>query len=190
MAFLRKQWKTRSETEKTVIALFIVVLVTLGAYVGFTLVMATSTPLVVVTSNSMVPSLQPGDLLVLQGRSAEQIQVGDIVVYNASWYLEAPVVHRVVAIDIIDEEYHFFTCGDANGSNDPGYRTIDDIIGVMVLRIPLVGNVSIFLRSPPGWITIILIFAAIIILPELYERNSSEQDTSEAKSSPETQDDP
>lgn len=189
MAFLLGQWTKRSETEKTVIALLIVILVTLGAYAGFTFIMATPTPLVVVTSESMVPTLQPGDLLVLQGRTAEQIQVGDIIVYEDSWYTEAPVVHRVVDIDIIDGEYHFITRGDANHDNDPGDRTIDEIVGVMVFQIPFLGNVSIFLRSPMGWITIIVIFAAIIILPELYGRNSEEvhsehDETTEAEDEP------
>lgn len=187
MAFLIQQWKLRSETEKTVVALLIVVVVTLGAYTGFTFIMATSSPLVVVTSESMVPSLRPGDLLVLQGRSAEQIQVGDIIVYEDSWYTEAPIVHRVVDIDIIDEEYHFITRGDANSGNDPGDRTIDEVVGVVVFCIPFIGNVSIFLRTPAGWLTIIVIFAAIILIPELYEREASQNGSSENDSTEESQ---
>jgi len=135
--------------------------------------MRTTSPLVVVTSESMVPTLQPGDLLILQGRTAEEIQVGDIIVYEDSWYIDAPIVHRVVDIDIIADEYHFITRGDANPHNDPGDRTIDEIVGVMVLRVPLLGNVSMFLRTPPGWATIILIFAAIIILPEVFGKDES-----------------
>jgi hypothetical protein len=32
-----------------------------------------------------------------------------------------------------------------------------------------------FLRTPPGWATIILIFAAIIILPEVIGKDESEE---------------
>ncbi|MFX1367823.1 MAG: signal peptidase I [Promethearchaeota archaeon] len=160
-------WKRRSDNEKTITALVLVVVITLGSYGGFMVAMRTTSPLVVVTSESMVPTLEPGDLLVLQGRSQEQIQVGDIIVYQDSWYTDAPIVHRIVDIDIIDGVYHYITRGDANTHNDPGDRTIDEVIGVVVFRIPFLGHVSMFLRTPAGIAVIVIIFAAIIILPEL-----------------------
>ncbi len=159
-------WERRSEIQKTVIVLAIVVLFTIGGYGVFMLGMGTSTPLVVVTSESMVPALQPGDLLVLQGRTAENILVGDIVVYEDDWYTGAPVVHRVVAIEVVEDTYYYFTRGDANHANDPGNRTIDEITGIVVLRVPYLGSVSMFLRTPAGIGTIALIFVAIIVLPE------------------------
>jgi signal peptidase len=169
-------WDSRSEMQKTVIVLFIVVLITIGGYGGFMLAMRTSTPLVVVTSDSMVPALQQGDLLVLQGRPAEDIHLSDIIVYQDEWFPDAPVVHRVVAIDIVGETYYFFTRGDANHANDPGNRTIDEIIGVVVLRIPYLGAVSMFLRTPTGLAAIVLIFIAIIVLPELVCKSEEEEE--------------
>ncbi len=169
-------WRKRSDNEKTITALVLVVVITLGSYGGFMLVMRTTSPLVVVTSESMVPTLQPGDLLVLQGRPQEQIQVGDIIVYQDSWYTDAPIVHRVVDIEIIDGVYHYITRGDANTHNDPGDRTIDEVIGVVVFRIPLLGHVSMFLRTPAGIALIVIIFAAIIILPELVGKFELEKD--------------
>ncbi|MFW9968342.1 MAG: signal peptidase I, partial [Candidatus Thorarchaeota archaeon] len=106
-------WERRSEVQKTVIVLAFVVLLTIGGYGVFMVGMGTATPLVVVTSDSMVPALLRGDLLVLQGRAAESIQIGDIVVYEDDWYTGAPVVHRVVAIEIVGDVYYFFTKGDA-----------------------------------------------------------------------------
>ncbi|MFW9802572.1 MAG: signal peptidase I [Candidatus Thorarchaeota archaeon] len=169
------KWDSRSEMQKTVIVLFIVVLVTIGGYGGFMLVMRTTTPLVVVTSDSMVPALQQGDLLVLQGRPAEEIHLSDIIVYQDEWFPDAPVVHRVVAIEIVGETYYFFTKGDANHANDPGNRTIDEIIGVVVFRIPYLGAVSMFLRTPTGLAVIALIFIAIIVLPELVCKSEEEE---------------
>ncbi|MHA2072876.1 MAG: signal peptidase I, partial [Candidatus Thorarchaeota archaeon] len=168
-------WKRRSEIQKTVIVLLIVVMATIGGYGGFMLAMGTSTPLVVVTSDSMVTALQPGDLLVLQGRAAEDIHLSDIIVYEDDWFTGAPVVHRVVAIEIIGETHYFFTKGDANHANDPGNRTIDDIIGVVVLRVPYLGNVSMFLRTPTGLAVIALIFVVIIVLPELVCKEDEEE---------------
>ncbi|MFX0054400.1 MAG: signal peptidase I [Promethearchaeota archaeon] len=176
------KWESRSEMQKTVIVLFIVVLVTMGGYGGFMLAMRTTTPLVVVTSDSMVPALQQGDLLVLQGRPAEEIHLSDIIVYQDEWFPDAPVVHRVVAIEIVGETYYFFTKGDANHANDPDNRTIDEIIGVVVLRIPYLGAVSMFLRTPTGLAVIALIFVAIIVLPELVCKS----DEQEAQVAPES----
>jgi len=168
-------WERRSEVQKTVIVLALVVLFTIGGYGAFMVGMGTTTPLVVVTSESMVSALQPGDLLVLQGRAAADIQIGDIVVYEDDWYTGAPVVHRVVAIEIVEETYYFFTRGDANPHNDPGNRTIDEIIGVVVLRIPYLGSVSMFLRTPAGLGIIALIFIAIIVLPEVVCKDNEEK---------------
>ncbi|MFX1473592.1 MAG: signal peptidase I [Promethearchaeota archaeon] len=178
-------WDSRSEMQKTVIVLFIVVLITIGGYGGFILTMRTSSPLVVVTSDSMVPALQRGDLLVLQGRPAEDIHLSDIIVYQDEWFPDAPVVHRVVAIDIVGETYYFFTKGDANHANDPGNRTIDEIIGVVILRIPYLGEVSMFLRTPTGLAVIALIFIAIIVLPELICKGEEEEDAPAAPDSSE-----
>ncbi|MHA2141965.1 MAG: signal peptidase I [Candidatus Thorarchaeota archaeon] len=169
------RWEQRSELQKTVIVLTIVVLFTIGGYGAFMLGMGTTTPLVVVTSESMVPALQPGDLLVLQGRTAENIAVGDIVVYEDDWYTGAPVVHRVVSIETVEDTYYFFTKGDANHAIDPDNRTIDEITGVVVLRIPYLGNVSMFLRTPAGLGTIALIFVAIIVLPEFICKDEDEE---------------
>ncbi|MHA2119377.1 MAG: signal peptidase I [Candidatus Thorarchaeota archaeon] len=169
------RWESRSEIQKTVIVLLIVVIATFGGYGGFILAMGTSTPLVVVTSDSMVPALQQGDLLVLQGRAAEDIHLSDIIVYEDDWFTGAPVVHRVVAIEIVEETYYFFTRGDANHANDPGNRTIDEIIGVVILRIPYLGSVSMFLRTPTGLAAIALIFIAIIVIPEFVCKDEEEE---------------
>ncbi|MGV9169669.1 MAG: signal peptidase I, partial [Promethearchaeia archaeon] len=87
------KWEQRSELVKTLFLLGIVALATFGGYGIFMFSMGTTTPLVVVTSESMEPALYPGDLLVLQGRPAEDIAVGDIIVYEDDWYGDAPIVH-------------------------------------------------------------------------------------------------
>ncbi|MFX1265892.1 MAG: signal peptidase I [Promethearchaeota archaeon] len=170
------KWNERSETVKTVLVLAIVVVATMGGYGLFMLGMRTSSPLVVVTSESMIPALYPGDLLVLQGRAAENISVGDIIVYVDDWYTDAPIVHRVVEIQEVNETYYFFTRGDANHGNDLGNRTIDEIVGVVVYKSPYLGHVSLFLRSPPGYLFIALVFIVIIILPELVCRGRGEEE--------------
>ncbi|MGY5852328.1 MAG: signal peptidase I [Candidatus Thorarchaeota archaeon] len=178
------KWKQRSDMTKTAIMLGIVVVATFGGYGIFMLGMQTGTPLVVVTSESMLPTLEVGDLLVLQGRAESQIHVGDIIVFNdTDWTTTNPVVHRVISIEEIDGVTHFITKGDNNHGTDPGFRTMDEIVGVMILRIPYIGSISMFLKTPAGLATIAIIFLLIIILPEIICKDKSEKEDN----SPETE---
>ena len=130
-------WDERSDTAKTGFILLIIVCGTLGGYGLFMVAMGTTTPLVVVTSESMVPTLQIGDLLVLRGMPEDQIQVGHIIVFkDTETYLHTdnPIVHRIIDIREVDGELQFYTQGDANPTADSGYRRYDEIIGVMALK--------------------------------------------------------
>jgi len=161
------KWNERSEWTKTAFLLVIVVGGTLGGYGLFMVAMGTTSPLVVVTSESMETTLYRGDLLILQARAAEDIHLLDIVVYQDSvWHVDGPIVHRVVEIEIINGTYYYYTKGDNNDMRDPGERTYDEIIGVVVGRIPAIGNVSLFLRTPEGFAIIIILFIVILVVPE------------------------
>jgi signal peptidase len=173
------KWDERPELVKTIFLLLIVVVATLGGYGLFMLAMGTTSPLVVVTSGSMRPTLYEGDLLVLQGRPIDQIQVGDIIVFVDDQFGDGAVVHRVVQIEVIANVTHLTTRGDNNIGDDPGTRVEDELVGVMVLRIPALGNVSLFLQTDVGRVLVIAIFIAIIVVPEVIcnEEEESEEHT-------------
>ncbi len=182
------RWNERSELAKTVFLLTIVVVGTLGGYGIFMLSMGTSSPLVVVTSESMEPTLYRGDLLILQARAPEDIHLGDIIVYlDTTWHSDGPIVHRVIEIQEDNGTYYFITKGDNNSMQDPYERTPDEIVGVVVMTIPWLGNVSLFLRSTVGFATMIAIFFLILIVPEFVckdeedktQPNTPSQDTGE-----------
>ena len=168
------KWNERSELVKTAFVILIVVGATLGAYGAFALIMGTSSPLVVVESESMIPTLNRGDLLILQAQSPEAIDVGDIVVYNADWH-DKPIVHRVVERQLVGSEYHYYTQGDNNSIRDPEYRLYEDIVGVVILAIPYLGYVTLFLHEPYGIAIVIVVFAALLILPEFLSKNKKEE---------------
>ncbi|MFW9933803.1 MAG: signal peptidase I [Candidatus Thorarchaeota archaeon] len=161
------RWNDRSEWAKTAFLLAVVIGGTLTGYGIFMVVMGTTSPLVVVTSESMETTLYRGDLLVLQARAQEDIHLLDIVVYQDTvWHTDGPIVHRVVEIQIVNGTYYYYTKGDNNAMRDPGERTYDEIVGVVVGRIPAVGNVSLFLRTPEGFAIIIILFIVILVVPE------------------------
>lgn len=83
-----------------------------------------------VVSNSMLPTFQQGDLLVLS-REPQGLAVGDIVGYRAGWADDHVVTHRVM--DIVKEE--FVAKGDNNPSTDPPFPK-EDLVGEVVGIIP------------------------------------------------------
>jgi signal peptidase len=168
------RWNQQSEIMKTFFVILIIIGATLGAFGTFTIAMGTSSPLVVVESESMIPTLNIGDLLVLQAHSPESINVGDIIVYTATWH-DKPIVHRVVERQLVGTEYHYYTQGDNNTMRDPGYRLYEDIVGVVVFVIPYLGYVTLFLHEPYGLAIVIVLFIALLILPEFIFKEKKEE---------------
>jgi signal peptidase len=168
------KWNQRSEITKTVFIIGLIIGGTLGGYGLFTLAMGTSNPLVVVESESMVPTLNVGDLLVLQAQPADDIVVGSIIVFNTNYH-DKPIVHRVVEIQNVSGELHYYTLGDNNDVQDPGYRVYADIIGVVVFVIPYVGHITLFLHEPFGFAIVIILFVVLLILPEFCMKDDDKE---------------
>jgi len=168
------QWNKRSELTKTVFVIAIIVGVTLGGYGIFTIAMGTSSPLVVVESESMLPTLEVGYLLVLQARAPDQIHVGDIIVFEASYH-DKPIVHRIIEILNVTGELHYITKGDNNNVADPMYRTYEDIIGVVVFAIPYIGYVTLFLHQPYGLAIVLIVFIVLLLLPEVFMKEKKDE---------------
>ncbi len=114
----------------------------------------------VVVSGSMEPVMYRGDIVVLQQANllgfhefeTSDIQVGDIVVYDAAWH-EGPVIHRVIEIGEINGTTVYKIKGDNNNAPDPYYVTEGQIISRVVtfngqpVIIPKIGYISIWIRG-------------------------------------------
>jgi|TARA_B100001971_G_C18064936_1_gene469950 signal peptidase I len=97
---------------------------------------------------SLKNGFNKGDIMVLIGRDAENIDVGDTIVFNGD--RKDPIIHRVVKKMQNDEEVRFQTKGDnnhdsiKNGKLDETSIREDLIIGKAVLRVPLLGYIKIW----------------------------------------------
>jgi signal peptidase len=174
---LRQQirWSKWPEWGKTGFFIVLLIGVTLTGYGVFRIAMGTPTPLVVVTSESMSPTLERGYLLVLQKQAPEDINVGKIIVYNADWHTSAPVVHRVIQREYIDGEYRYYTQGDNNDNPDPYYRVYEDIVGVVIASVPWVGNITLFLQQPGVLPVIIVLLIILMIVPEFLPKKNDDE---------------
>ncbi|MEM4527746.1 MAG: signal peptidase I [Desulfurococcaceae archaeon] len=117
--------------------------------------------LLVISSGSMSPTLNIGDLVVLCTHCRD-IGVGDVVAYVSQWGV---IVHRVVEID---SSYRYIvTKGDANNAPDLDPVSMDNVIGKVVFKIPLIGYISLYiqqaLRGNPVYFSLLLLISLAMI---------------------------
>ena len=99
----------------------------------------------IVVSGSMEPALYRGDVVIVNN-NPDNIQVGDIVVYNATWY-SLPIVHRVISIKHdFNGNTLYETKGDNNPVSDPELITNNQVISKVQYTIPKIGYLSLWLK--------------------------------------------
>ncbi len=154
--------------KETLVYILIGVALAWGINQGMGVALATDMPVVAVESNSMVPVFYKGDILVLQGRTSEGFEVGDVVVYSVDGR-SIPIVHRIVKVNP-DGSYQ--TKGDANSGQLPfEYHVPGEAIhGKVVLIIPYLGWVKLgateYVLPNIGY----LFLAAVVIAVVYYGR--------------------
>lgn len=85
-----------------------------------------------------------GDLIILKGRKASDLNVGDVVVFNGN--RNEPIIHRVVDKRLPDDRgYVIGTKGDNNEEQIDYETSIQEsrIVGKALFRIPFLGYVKI-----------------------------------------------
>ena len=116
-------------------------------------------PFMPIFGSSMEPTLQSGNLLMIEPKDAQDVEVGDIIVYNVpsmirDYYNYPPVVaHRVVEIKT-KPALSFRTAGDNTGE-DPFTIRPQDIRGTVGEQYPYLGLPLLFFQSQQGLIFII-----------------------------------
>lgn len=129
-----------------------------------------------VISPSMEPTYSVGDLVYVKTVDPDSVKVGDPITFVLNEDLVV-ATHRVVAID--SENRQFTTKGDANKTEDAAPVHFNNLIGVPVFAIPLLGYVSGYIQSPPGmYIAIALgvLLLAAVFLPDLLAKKDREEE--------------
>ncbi len=157
----------RNEAAKGLLLVGIVLLAAVSIWAGIRLALSTEYPVLVVSSGSMIPTLNVGDLIVIRGESPSSIiagppPVGSIIVFrppccspnvNDPNYL---VVHRVVRMgtpNACGNPLCFITVGDHNGGAEDPWDVIgvppNKVVGVYqnTIPIPYLGSSILAIRS-------------------------------------------
>ena len=86
-----------------------------------------------------------GDIMFLHGSKPENIEIGDIIVFNG--HRADPIIHRVIKKWDQNGVYHYTTKGDHNQAVHLGVSehdiTEDRIIGKAFIRLPFFGWIKI-----------------------------------------------
>jgi signal peptidase len=146
-------------------------------WIGLQVAFGTQNPFYVVASGSMIPALQVYDVLIVQGHEPfEDIEVGDMIVFNRPSDHNRVIVHRVASI-LEDDPKTIRTKGDANPASIPGTDfpiTEEEYIGKVAYTVPQVGYVTQLLKPPINYVIIAIVVGIMVVKQFAKKRNEKE----------------
>lgn len=179
----------KNDYVKTAILIVIIIGSVLSFQFGIKIVLRTEYPFMAVVTGSMVPTLNVGDLVVVQGYAdpstiyAKPYPDGDIVIF---WHWSSAegvidLVHRAVGEFTYDGKRYLITQGDANPGPDTHYNLTtharipsnpslpsglpeEYVVGKVIAHAPFLGQVATFMQTPSVRIIIIVLIVALLIV--------------------------
>lgn len=118
----------------------------------------------VVLTGSMIPAINPGDMVVSTTPAKRAPKVGDVVVYSGKRFdgtKVASFAHRIIGGNAITG---FTVKGDNNPNPDTQRPVLSDIEGVVVLTIPFVGQ----LLNPQVFVLLLLVGFGIWLIVDAF----------------------
>jgi signal peptidase len=115
-----------------------------------------------VFTGSMEPAIPVGSIVVIKSANPETLTIGDVICFKIESESLTTVTHRI--INITNEG--FITKGDANEDPDTWTVKKENVIGKVTTTIPYIGYLGYFVRTPLGFITLVIIPASILIVLE------------------------
>ena len=102
---------------------------------------------IAVASGSMYPVIRKGDVVIIEKLNTSdysKVKKGDILAFT---YDKVTIVHRVINIVKENNHYYFYTKGDANRHEDDFVIEEEMVIGVVNVKIPLIGMPTVWLNE-------------------------------------------
>ena len=104
-----------------------------------------------ILSPSMEPQYPTGSAIYVVDVDPTDLKVNDVITFKVSDSMTA--THRIIEI-VLDEDdpdvVRFRTKGDSNNTADGPLVEVDDVVGRPVFCIPFLGQLAMYIQSPPG----------------------------------------
>lgn len=180
---------------KTVILAAIIIGGVLGFWFGLRAGLRTEYPLLTVASGSMVPTLNVGDLILVQGvTNASALNAapkpdGEIIVFRSPRLEGELIVHRAVYKEFHNGVWYFRTQGDANFGEDrwngddvwDGMIPETRLIGKVTGKVPYIGYIPLYIRTREGIIIVVILILIIIFAEYLPVLSKKQPEQSEQR---------
>lgn len=111
-----------------------------------------------ITTDSMKPTLDEGDIIITKQQQEDKIKQGDIITYVQNGEV---ITHRIIQIETQDGKNKYVTKGDNNTIEDSEKINYEQIEGVKLIKIPLLGNILNFMKDE---IIVLIIILVVLIL--------------------------
>jgi len=126
----------------------------------------------------MEPTLYRGDLVVVRAVEPETLQVGDIIIFHASW-CDVPVVHRIIEVQHVGGEIQFITKGDNNPTPDHTPVQASDVIAKVIASVRYLGFVTLIMLLAGGIYYILLLVAVFLVASLVCDTLAPQEDDTE-----------
>lgn len=126
------------------------------------------TPLSVV-SDSMAPTFNAGDLIIIKKCDPATLAEGDIVTFHTIINNEFALnTHRIHEIQTMGDVRSYVTKGDNNAIADVHMISDGDIVGKYVTKLPNFGKVVQFLSGSTGFLLVIVLPLLLFFIYQVY----------------------
>ena len=158
----------------------------IAIFYGGTLVLrntlGTSNPMMVVISQSMVPTLGVGDFIFIEAiEDFDDVAigdppVGDILVFIKPGVSDEYIVHRAIDGVLTEDGWLYQTKGDHNPFPD-GFQVPENlVVGKVINRLPIVGYFSLFIKTMKGFGLILVLMAVSFFYDNILPKKPHTED--------------
>ncbi len=119
----------------------------------------------IVLSGSMEPAIKTGSIVVIKPK--DSYQVDDIITFGKDTKTDIPTTHRIISDRVQSGMFVYTTKGDANEDTDTKEVFESKVVGKVILSVPYVGYLLDFAKKPVGFVLLIVVPAAVVVIDEV-----------------------
>ena len=113
----------------------------------------------IITTESMKPNINPGDIVIIKEVTEEKLNVNDVVTVKTENGINT---HRIIKIESTPEKRYVIK-GDNNNVEDENTVGISQVLGKKILKIPYMGKIAKALQDEVYIIIIVIIVLQVFI---------------------------